>query len=205
MSATARLPAPLSADVVKGDMFAALRPSPCPSLLLALGAWLAACGGTTQAPATAERPVLADGEVADAPNGIAFPAKYKNWPVLAVSQQADKQSVTIVVGNLEAVRAARKGQTNPWPDGSVLGHLVFEQSDMSTVPQAIEAGRFLRAEFMFKDVEAYASNNSGWGWARWDGPELTPYGSDGFESECLDCHQKVSGSDWLFAKPFTLP
>ena len=166
---------------------------------------LLACGGTTQSQPANAPVLLAKGEVAAAPNGIAFPHKYKNWPVLSVNQRPDTQSISVVVGNLEAVRAARNGQVNPWPDGTVIGHLVFEQSELRGTPSAVESGQLLRAEFMFKDVEAYASNSSGWGWARWDGDELTPFGDEGFEAECIACHTQVSGSDWLFSRPIELP
>ena len=167
---------------------------------------LLGCGGTTtQTHPQGEQVLLAKGEVAAAPNGIGFPYKYKNWPVLSVNQRPDTQSISVVVGNLEAVRAARKGQTNPWPDGTVIGHLVFEPSELRGTPSAVESGMLVRAEFMFKDVEAYAGNSSGWGWARWDGEQLAPYGEKGFEEECIECHTKVSGTDWLFSKPVELP
>ena len=146
------------------------------------------------------------GEVAPSPNGIAFPRKYKNWPVLSISHRVDQRTMRVVVGNLTAIRAARSGQTNPWPDGTIIGSVLWEQQTNKASPTSLTADKFIRAEFMFKDVQAYAGNTSGWGWARWTGTTLQPYGeTQDFEEECIACHKTVSGSDWLFSTPVVLP
>lgn len=175
------------------------------SIALAL-ACSAACGPTTsQAPA--EEPLhVGHGEVAPAPGGFEFPKKYKNWPVLSVTQRADKETLRIVMGNLTAIRAARRGDTNPWPDGTIIASTLWKQAAGEGAQHAVSTGEFIRAEFMFKNVENYASNDSGWGWARWTTNDLVPYGdSEEVAEECLDCHKKVSGNDWVFMKPAPLP
>lgn len=174
-------------------------------ITLALTTFIACGGASNQSQLIREPQRLAAGQVASAPNGIAFPDKYKNWPVLAVHQRADEKTISVVVSNLAATRAARKRQTNPWPNGSIIGHLVFEQAAIGNIDNAIRAGDFIRAEFMFKDVERYADNDSGWGWARWDGQDLEPFGRDDSEADCIKCHTSVSGNDWLFSRPVTLP
>jgi len=165
-----------------------------------------ACGPTVQTAQT-EAPLPTEaGVVAAAPGGIEFPSKYKNWPVLSVTHRPDKETLRVVMGNLTAVRAARRGETNPWPNGTIIASTLWKQAPGEGASQSLTPGEFIRAEFMFKDVEAYASNDSGWGWARWTGEELTPYGSDeSISEECRDCHKKVSGNDWLFMKPAILP
>ncbi len=163
-----------------------------------------ACGPTASNTPTETTQASASGEVAPSPDGIAFPRKYKNWPVLSVTQRPDKETLRVVMGNLTAVRAARSGKTNPWPDGTILASTLWKQAageGTSLVP-----GEFIRAEFIFKDVKAYADNDSGWGWARWNGAVLVPFGEDSSASqECRDCHQKVSGNDWVFMSPAALP
>ena len=149
---------------------------------------------------------LEDGVVADAPGGFSFPSKYKNWPVLSVSQSAEKDTLRVVMGNLTAVRAARKGQTNPWPDGAILASALWKHAPGADPNGTISTGEFIRVEFMFKDVEAYAANDSGWGWARWNSTDLIPYGeTEAVGEECRDCHTKVSGNDWVFMTPANLP
>ena len=65
----------------------------------------------------------------------------------------------------------------------------------------IHAGDFLQVEFMEKDHSKYAST-AGWGWARWRGMDLKPYGRDnGFAGECVGCHQPVAGNDYVYSQP----
>ncbi len=165
-----------------------------------------ACGPAGQvAPAESPLPNEA-GHVAPAPGGFEFPSKYKNWPVLSVTQRPDKETLRVVVGNLTAIRAARSGNTNPWPNGTIIASTLWKQLPGQGTTQSLRAGDFIRAEFMFKDVESYAANDSGWGWARWNGADLVPYGeSAAVGEECRDCHKKVSGNDWVFMTPAEFP
>lgn len=164
------------------------------------------CGGVTPT-APAPAPLRSsNGAIAPSPNGIEFPTKYKNWPVLSIGHRLDKRRMAIVVGNRTAVIAARQGNTNPWPNGTIIGNVVYEQEQSENMPSIISAGNFVRAEFMIKDRKSYAANRSGWGFARWNGAALEPYGSNqDFQDECIQCHEKVSGNDWLFMKPTLLP
>lgn len=141
-----------------------------------------------------------------APNGIELPAGYKDWPVISSSHRVDNNTLRIIVGNDVAVRAAREGHTNPWPDGAILGKLVWKEAAKDSWPKAIAPAEFVHAEFMFKDAAKYAGNGTGWGWARWVGMDQTPYGKDaGFSQECIACHTPVKANDWVFTLPAQLP
>ena len=140
-------------------------------------------------------------EVAPAPNGIAFPAGYQNWRVVAVSERIDNNTLRVIVGNDTAIKAARSGKTNPWPNGTILGKVVWKQAKEEHWPTAIVPTDFVHAEFMLKDSEKYSATG-GWGYARWKGPELKPYGKDkNFTSECLGCHTPMKNNDYVFTKP----
>ncbi len=176
------------------------------ALLITATLLTTACG--PKAVAVPEKEQMRSGKfnVTPSPNGIYFPSKYKNWPVLSVGHRLDEKRVQVVVGNRTAIIAARKGQTNPWPDGTIIGNVVYEQKISEIAPNIITTDGFVRAEFMFKDRSKYASNRTGWGWARWSGKSLTPYGdTQDFEEECIKCHRSVSGNDWLHMKPTLLP
>jgi hypothetical protein len=67
--------------------------------------------------------VIAETKVAPAPNGIELPAAYKDWRVIATSHREDNKTLRVILGNDKAMEAARAGNTNPWPDGSILGKL----------------------------------------------------------------------------------
>ena len=143
--------------------------------------------------------------VAAAPNGIALPAGYKDWRVISVAHRTDNNTMRAIVGNDKAIEAARKGQTNPWPDGAILGKLVWKADTDPNWAPAIVPGKFVHAEFMLKDAKKHEATG-GWGYARWLGEEQKPYGKDaGFAQECVACHTPVKGNDYVFTRPAKLP
>lgn len=142
---------------------------------------------------------------APAPNGIRLPEAYKDWRVLAPSYRTDKKHVRVIIGNDAAIQAARAGKTNPWPDGAVLGKLVWKEKTDAAWPTALVPGEFVHAEFMVKDAKKYAATG-GWGYARWTGLDQKPYGKDAnFAQECVACHTPVKSNDYVFTHPAVLP
>lgn len=147
----------------------------------------------------------AGGKAAPAPNGIELPAGYRDWRVISMSHRTDNNTLRVILGNDAAIDAARQNRINPWPDGAILGKLVWKTTtdrhwDKATVP-----GEFVHAEFMIKDKSKYASTG-GWGYARWKGLKQEPHGKDaGFAAECVACHTPVKGQDWVFTRPAVLP
>lgn len=140
-----------------------------------------------------------------APNGITLPEGYKDWRLLSVHQRTENNTIRAVFGNDIAIKAAREGQTNPWPKGTVLAKTVFKAVTHDRFPTALEPGNFIHAEFMIKDAEKYASTG-GWGYARWLGQDQKPYGKDAnFVQECIGCHTPVKDRDWVFTNPVKLP
>lgn len=147
---------------------------------------------------------LAHAEVPPAPNGIEFPAGYSDWRVISVSHRTDHKSMRVILGNDIAVDAARTGQTLPWPDGAVLGKVVWKEKPEESWPAAIAPNEFIHAEFMYKDSQKWQESD-GWGYARWVGDSLEPYGKKGFEQECIACHAPVKQNDWIYTKPAKFP
>ena len=146
------------------------------------------------------------GTVQPAPNGVELPEGYKDWPVISISHRIDNHTLRVIVGNEVAVKAARAGQTNPWPDGAILGKVVWKETAEEHWPTAIAPEKFVHAEFMFKDSQAYKTNGTGWQWARWVGKDQKPYGKDAdFSKECISCHTPVKSRDWVFTTPAQLP
>ena len=135
-------------------------------------------------------------------DGIELPEKYKDWKVISASHRTDNKSMRIILGNDIAIKAARSKQTNPWPDGSILGKLVWKQTTEENWPTAIAPKEFIHAEFMVKDSKKHKENGTGWGWARWLGKEQKVYGE---KQSCIACHTPVKGRDWVFTTPIELP
>lgn len=153
--------------------------------------------GLCAAPTVAEEP-----KTAPAPNGLEIPEGFENWAVISVSHRLDRESMRVILGNDIAVKAARSGQTSPWPDGAILAKVAWAETNEEDWPAAVVPGKLLNAEFMYKDSKKFAANGTGWGWARWVGPNRTPYGKDAsFEKECIECLSPVSKRDWAFTHP----
>jgi hypothetical protein len=134
-----------------------------------------------------------------APNGIAFLPDYKNWKAISSTERFDNRTVRQILGNDIAVRAIAENHINPWPDGAAFAKVAwFEQADQKG---SIRPGAFFQVEFMIRDSKKYAGT-LGWGWARWRGAELTPYGKDaGFTNECVGCHSPLAGTNYVFTAP----
>jgi len=135
-------------------------------------------------------------------NGIAYPEGWQKWAVIGISHRTDNNTLRVILGNTIAVTAARAGKTNPWPDGSVLGKVVWQDSQLQDWNEATAPGKFVHAEFMFKDSDKYALTY-GWGWARWIGLDKKPFeqGMNG----CISCHLPVKKQDLVFTHPATFP
>jgi len=144
-------------------------------------------------------------DVPSAPNGITLPEKYKDWRVIASSSRIDNNTLRVILGNDIAVAAARNGNTNPWPNGTILGKMVWKDTILKVWEKAIVPGEFVHAEFMFKDSEKW-KDTGGWGFARWTGMDQLPYGKDAtFVNECFSCHTPVKDNDYVFTHPAKLP
>jgi len=139
-----------------------------------------------------------------APNGIAIYPDYMSWKVVAPSYREDKGHIRIITGNEVAVAALRAGR-KPLPDGSVLAKVAWKTEKHPNFPVATVPGAFAQVEFMVKDARKY-KDTGGWGFARFVGNDLKPYGKDAsFVGECFGCHIPVAGNDYLFTKIVKTP
>lgn len=136
-----------------------------------------------------------------AANGVQFPADYSRWRVIGLSHRIDKASMRVILGNDIAVNAARNGNTRPWPDGAILAKTAWRQRTDKNWPDAIVPGQFQQLEVMVKDKGKFATTG-GWGFARWLGEELKPWGdSRASAQECLACHTPMADKDYVFTTP----
>lgn len=141
--------------------------------------------------------------VKPSPNGLQYIPDYRNWKAISTTDRFDNGTMRIIFGNDIAVKAIQEKHTNPWPDGTVFAKTAWKQQVQAN--GNISSGEFLAVEFMIKDAEQY-SKTKGWGWARWKGSDLKPYGGDipNFEQECIECHKPVANRDYVFTSPLYL-
>ena len=99
------------------------------------------------------------------------------------------------------MKAAQSGDISPWPDGARFAKIAWQQELGSD--GLIHPGKFVQVEFMVKAARLYKQTD-GWGWGRWRGMDLTPYGKDAhFVTECTSCHLPVRGDDDVYTLPIT--
>jgi hypothetical protein len=141
-------------------------------------------------------------DVKPALNGITYIGDYSNWKAISTTDRFDNNTLRVIFGNDIAVRAIEQQHTNPWPDGTVFAKVAWEQ--LIDADGKSHAGEFKQVEFMIKGAEKYKST-AGWGWARWKGMDLKPYGKTVlFATECVNCHKPLKDNDFVFTKPLSL-
>lgn len=139
-------------------------------------------------------------QVSPALNGLAFIPEYKNWKAISSTERFDNHTMRAILGNDIAVKAIAGRQIKPWPDGTTFAKVTwFQQVDDK---HFVRTGAFQQVELMVKDSRKYAST-LGWGFGRWRGTDLKPYGKDAaFANECVGCHTPVRNSDYVYTPPF---
>ncbi|BAV06913.1 Haem-binding domain-containing protein [Filimonas lacunae] len=144
----------------------------------------------------------ATGKVKPAPNEIAYIPDYRNWKMMSTTDRFDNGTVRMIYANDIAVKAIEEHHTKEWPDGAVFAKAAWKEQ--VNADGSVTAGAFWQVEFMIKDAGKYAQT-AGWGWARWRGDDLKPYGANAaFTQECVSCHQPMKGNDYVFTKPLNL-
>lgn len=134
-----------------------------------------------------------------APNGIAFIPEYKDWETISSTERLDNQTIRLVLGNDIAIGAIDANQINPWPDGTIFAKVAWDR--LTDDKGQTRLGQFKQVEFMIKDSKNYAST-LGWGFARWRGFDLKPFGQDAsFTKGCVGCHNPMRANDYVFTEP----
>jgi Haem-binding domain/Cytochrome P460 len=133
------------------------------------------------------------------PNGVAFLPDYKNWKAISSTDRYDNNTMRVILGNDVAVKAIADGHINPWPNGTAFAKVAWlRQSDDKGL---VHTGAFYQVELMIRDDKKYG-DTAGWGWGRWRGSDLKPYGKDAaFTNECVSCHTPVRENDYVYTMP----
>jgi hypothetical protein len=151
-------------------------------------------------PATAHTPVnLAT--VQPEFNGLPFDPAFEGWKPISFTDRDDNNTFRFILGNDVAVKAAQTGDISPWPDGARFAKIAWQQE---LGPDGLmHPGKFVQVELMVKNARDY-KDTEGWGWGRWRGLDLAPYGKDAhFVNECTGCHQPLRGNDYVYTIPIT--
>jgi hypothetical protein len=175
-----------------------------PEELTALKDYLAPWASLAQPPAA---PPAANSAPADLAvikpelNGLPFDATFEGWKLISATDRGDNNTFRFILGNDIAMKAAASGNISPWPDGTRFAKIAWQQTPGSD--GLVRPGGFIQVELMVKDAQRY-KQTEGWGWGRWRGLDLKPYGNDpDFVGECTGCHKPVRGDDYVYTIPIT--
>jgi Haem-binding domain/Cytochrome P460 len=158
---------------------------------------LPAQAATMEAPTTAVHPETVQAE----PNGLAFDPSFVTWKPISTTDRGDNNTFRIILGNDVAVQAIASGNLKPWPDGARMAKIAWQQE--LGADGLLHPGAFVQVELMVKDHARY-KDTEGWGWGRWRGLDLKPYGKDaGFVEECTSCHEPMRGNDYVYTLPMS--
>ncbi|QPK64617.1 cytochrome P460 family protein [Methylomonas sp. LL1] len=125
--------------------------------------------------------------------------EYKDWLTLSVSHRLDKKLVRSIVGNDIAIKAARAGNTKPWPDGTIIAKVGWKEKTHPNWPQAVVPGEFAGAEAMVKDSKKFAETG-GWGFGHWEGDKLVMNDKEK-SATCFACHSPMKDADYVYTVP----
>jgi hypothetical protein len=188
-------------------MFLKLHPEAkvTPEELAALKAWLAPWGSAPKQAAAAAPGAVPDAAfLSKAPpelDGFPFDPSFEGWTPISFTDRGDNNTFRFILGNDVAWKAAQSGSISPWPDGTRFAKIAWQQA---TGPDGlVRPDQFVQVELMLKDARHY-TDTEGWGWGRWRGMDLKPYGEDAhFVDECTGCHQPMRGNDYVYTLPIT--
>jgi Cytochrome P460/Haem-binding domain len=135
------------------------------------------------------------------PNGLAFDPSFESWKLISTTDRGDNSTFRFILGNDVAAEAWQSGNISPWPDGTRFAKVAWQQE--LGEDGLLHPGNFVQVELMVKDAGQYKTTD-GWGWGRWRGLDLKPYGDDAhFVDECTGCHLPVRGNDYVYTLPIT--
>lgn len=134
-----------------------------------------------------------------AANGVAYIPDFQNWQVVSTTNRFDNHSIRVVYGNAIAVKAIRENNIRPFPNGSTIVKAVW--NSIESERGDITPGSLNSVQIMTKD-NARFPDSKGWGFAKFNGISLKPYGATrAFNTTCFNCHKIASENDYLFNLP----
>jgi len=129
--------------------------------------------------------------------GVTVPDGYRDWELVATSQETGVlDELRAVVGNSASIAAFRSNAL-PFPDGAILVKLAFKRVRSSEFPAAFIPGRATTVQVMVKDSKRYASTG-GWGFGRFiNGVPV----DEAQHRTCFACHEAhVRSHDFVFTR-----
>lgn len=129
--------------------------------------------------------------------GVTLPDGYRQWELIAPSQEAAPlNELRAVLGNAMAIKAYQ-ASTLPFPDGTVLVKLAWKHEPSQEFEPASIPGAATTVQVMVKDSKKYAATG-GWGFGRFINGKPA---DEAQHRTCYACHQaRVKNHDLVFTR-----
>jgi hypothetical protein len=151
------------------------------------------------------------------PGGLALSEfkGYENWLSVAPSHTDSSNVIRLIVGNpvtIKAYRAGVPGNGKPFPEGSRMAKILWEQKKITTAPFSAAGpdtvpGKLKELEFIVKDSKRFPDTH-GWGYAAFNydaaADKLTPVTATDHPPQANDakcgaaCHAMTPSTDFIF-------
>lgn len=142
----------------------------------------------------------ASSAVPTAADGVSYLPNFQTWQVISTTNRFDYlPSIRVVYGNDIAAKAIRDNRIDPWPDGSTIVKVVWDITEDTN--GNIGAASFNNVQMMTKDDKRFP-DTKGWGFAKFDGLKLVPFGAKAsFNTTCYNCHRLAGEYGYVFNVP----
>jgi hypothetical protein len=129
--------------------------------------------------------------------GVTIPKGYRQWELIAPSQEAEPlNELRAILGNPVAIKAYREG-TLPFPDGTILAKLAWKHVQSPEFEPASVPGAATTVQIMVKDSKKYVATG-GWGFGRFINGKPA---DEAQHQTCFACHEaRVKGHDFVFTR-----
>lgn len=128
--------------------------------------------------------------------GVTIPPGYRQWELIAPSQETGLDELRGILGNALAIKAYQDA-TLPFPDGVILAKLAWKHVQSSEFAQAFVPGVATTVQIMVKDSKRYAATG-GWGFGRFVNGQPV---DEAQHQTCFACHEaNVRGHDYVFTR-----
>jgi hypothetical protein len=144
---------------------------------------------------TAQQPVTVTKKLPVAPTGIQFMPEFRQWQVMSTTSRFDNTTMRVMFANPIAMQAIKENKINPWPDGAIIVKVVWEKN--VDAAGNMRPGKFVNIQYMVRNQELYKSTD-GWGYAKFDTPELKPAGTVLTAQTCASCHKAAGKTGGIF-------
>jgi len=124
---------------------------------------------------------------------------YQDYKIVATHYRTDKNELRYILANAIGYNALKE-KVKVMPEGSKIVKVGWSVKKMPTFPNALEADKIQRVEYMVKDSKTFDANGDNWGYARFVKKEGKYMAWDKGTKGCISCHSTVKETDYLFTK-----